>query len=256
MPAQFRIVAVQGREVGLAEYGDPAGRPVLALHGAPAARLLFEIADAAARARGFRLLCPDRPGYGRSAPDHEPVLGQRAANLEAVADALGLGRFAFLGVSGGAPYAVALASRLGPRCTALALVSPIGPLAEILAAGDAPAVGIAPGLRRVFIDLQRGPRTLSVGSRLAALAFRVAPHLCVATAARHLAPADHAVLSRSDTRSFIVALTREALRQGVGGGLADLTIYSRPWNVDYARITAPTIVWQGAADHIVPPVAA
>ena len=34
-----------GRTVGYAVYGDPEGAPLLALHGAPACRLMFSIAD-------------------------------------------------------------------------------------------------------------------------------------------------------------------------------------------------------------------
>jgi pimeloyl-ACP methyl ester carboxylesterase len=51
-------------------------------------------------------------------------------------------------------------------------------------------------------------------------------------------------------------MTREGLRQGIAGGLADLEIFSQPWNVDFAAIQASCVLWQGTADRIVPVEAA
>ena len=71
---------------------------------------MFAIADKTAQMRGIRLIAPERPGYGLS--DYRPftILAQIAEDLGAVADAYGLDRFAIIGVSGGAPFAVAAAS--------------------------------------------------------------------------------------------------------------------------------------------------
>ena len=46
------------------------------------------------------------------------------------ADAVGLRRFALIGVSGGGPYAVAAAASMAERVALLALISPVGPIAE------------------------------------------------------------------------------------------------------------------------------
>ena len=64
----------------------------------------------------------DERGYGMS--DREVAdfgLDQRVADLEAVADAAGLGRFALLGMSQGGPVAVTYASRHPERVTRLVL---------------------------------------------------------------------------------------------------------------------------------------
>lgn len=248
-----RIFALpNGQEVAVAEYGDPNGQPVLALHGAPDSRLIYSIADVPARAQGLRLICPDRPGYGRSSPDRDPTLERRASSLHVLADEFALERFAILGVSGGSPYAIALAARMRLRCTALALVSPIGPIADVIASREAV---IATGFRRFFIEFQRWPRTLGVLSRSAAVAFHLAPRLWMRTSSLGLPRSDQIILARPEVRLLLMASLREALRQGVQGGLDDLAIYARPWSVDYAAITAPTLLWQGLADRIVPPAA-
>jgi pimeloyl-ACP methyl ester carboxylesterase len=159
---------------------------------------------------------------------------------------------AILGVSGGSPYAVALAARLGQRCTGLAIVSPIGPLADVIASREAV---IAEGFRRFFIELQGWPRMLGLLSRSAAAAFRLSPGLWMRSASLGLPKLDKMIVARPEVRRLLVASMREAIRQGVQGGLDDLAIFARPWNVDYTAITAPTLLWQGLADRIVPPAA-
>ena len=58
-----------GRQVGYAEWGDPAGMPVVYCHGFPGSRLEARLADSPAKALGIRLIAPDRPGFGISSPN-------------------------------------------------------------------------------------------------------------------------------------------------------------------------------------------
>src|SRR5919106_2686580 len=111
-----------GRRVGYAEFGDPGGKPVLAIHGTPGSRFMFARTDRAARARGLRIIAPERPGYGLSDYCHAGSLARLAADAVALADALGLDRFAVLGVSGGGPHALVAASAMLDRVALLALI--------------------------------------------------------------------------------------------------------------------------------------
>lgn len=251
-----RLMLSDGSTGGYAFYGDPLGRPVLAIHGAPAARLMFEIADAPARRLGLAIHAPDRPGYGLTPLDERPTLASRAEHLVRVADALGLDRFAILGVSGGGPYVVALAARLGPRITSLALVSPVGPIADIRA-GTVPARNAAGGWwhRFVFLHLPRFSWGFEFGARLAAFVFGLAPQTAAKVTSWTLGRADRRIVGRPEVRASLVRMTKEALRDGPGGGVADMRIYGAPWAVDYGRIVAPSVLWQGTADTIVPPSA-
>ena len=79
-----------GRRIGYAEFGDPQGATVLALHGTPSSRLMFALTDQAARARGLRIVAPERPGYGLSDFRRRTNLAQTADDLTAFADALQL----------------------------------------------------------------------------------------------------------------------------------------------------------------------
>ena len=109
-PGADRTARVQrladGRRIGYAEFGDPHGATVLALHGTPGSRLMFALTDRAARARGLRIIAPERPGYGLSDFRRGTSLAQTADDMTAFADALGLDLLAIIGVSGGGPFAV------------------------------------------------------------------------------------------------------------------------------------------------------
>lgn len=246
-----------GRAVGVAEFGDPAGRPLLALHGAPASRLMFDVADGAARRLGLKLFAPDRAGYGQSDPDRHPTLASRTDDLVQIVEALRLQRFGIVGISGGGPYAVSLAARLGSqRVGALALISPLGPVAECTRAGCSERFGIGRLHQNFFLKLlPRHSRAVEAASHLARRAFLAAPEVFGGVFSRLLGPPDSEVLVKPNVQASITGMLREALQRGVGGGLADLAIYGRDWGIDYGKVTVPCHLWQGTADVIVPPAA-
>ncbi|MBC7801768.1 MAG: alpha/beta fold hydrolase, partial [Gemmatimonadaceae bacterium] len=112
-----------GRAIAVEEYGDPAGLPVLYFHGWPASRLEAGLIPELP----VRLLAFDRPGYGRSSPQPGRTLLDWPRDVAEVADRLGLDRFHVVGLSGGAPYAVACAYAIPDRVRGMALVCPVPP---------------------------------------------------------------------------------------------------------------------------------
>ncbi|MBU2581909.1 MAG: alpha/beta hydrolase [Alphaproteobacteria bacterium] len=251
------IELADGRRFGLARFGAPDGHPVLALHGAPASRLMFDVTDETAKGLGMTLFCPDRPGYGLTPLDEAPTLHGRTDDLIGIADALSLKRFSVLGVSGGGPYGVALAARLGDRIAGLGLVSPLGPVAQFHEAKAAGLVDdnhkpMSRGHHIFFLDLPKHRGVLSFQAGLSARVFKTAPHLFARMFAWSLSAADSKVLQQPHVQESLIGMTLEALRQGVEGGLSDLEVFSQPWPVAFEAITAPSILWQGTADQIVP----
>jgi pimeloyl-ACP methyl ester carboxylesterase len=63
-----------GRSLSYAQYGDPAGFPILSAHGGLACRLDVGPAASVAAQSGVRLISPDRPGVGRSDPRDDLLL--------------------------------------------------------------------------------------------------------------------------------------------------------------------------------------
>ncbi|MGE3065154.1 MAG: alpha/beta fold hydrolase [Hyphomicrobiaceae bacterium] len=236
-----------GRAVMLRAYGAEDGAGVLMLHGTPGSRLKFSEADAAARALGLRVVAPDRWGYGGTSPHPAPSLGTFAADMGEIADRLRLDRLAVCGVSGGAPYAAAVAAEMPDRVTALALVSPVGPLDVALEDG-----GLVPFHRFCFRWLaQRPPVTAGIFLAYAA-AIRRTPSLARRLAVLRAPAADVALMRRPEVATRLLATFAEGLRHGGGGVATDLALFGRPWRVDLARIHAPARMWCGSEDTNVP----
>ena len=112
------------------------------------------------------------------------------------------------------------------------------------------------GHRAFFLDLPRHPWLLRVNAEIAMRSFRAAPRFFAHTFSHLLPESDRQVVADPEVERSIVEMTLEATRSGIGGGIADLEVYGEPWGVDYAAITAPTRIWQGLDDHIVPVAAA
>jgi len=100
-----------GRLLGYAEFGDPGGTPVMFFHGFPGSRLEGALGHEAAERAAVRMICIDRPGMGLSTFQPGRRMLDWPADVAALADALGIGRFAVGGVSGGGPYAAVCALR-------------------------------------------------------------------------------------------------------------------------------------------------
>ncbi|MFO0605072.1 MAG: alpha/beta hydrolase [Polyangiales bacterium] len=125
MGAIERTVTVNGIEVHCEERGDPAGEPLLLLHGFFGTgadwRLVF---DLDALARGRRVIVPDARGHGRTDnPSGEFTIRRCALDALALLDALGVGRFQAVGVSLGAKTLLHVATQAPGRVGAMVLAS-------------------------------------------------------------------------------------------------------------------------------------
>jgi pimeloyl-ACP methyl ester carboxylesterase len=236
-----------GRTIGWREFGAADGRPVLAFHGAPASRLMYEPAARSAQARGLRLIAPDRPGYGLSSPHPDRTLATFADDVRAVLDHLAIDTAPILAISGGCPYAVVTSVALGPRISALALVSPLGEIAS-------PAAGriLSWPQRAFFRRLPRRPALLRRLAAAARMGFMLSPEASHTVFKAGLTPPDRAVLATAEARAVVIAMTAEALRSGVDGAVSDLALYARAWPLAPEAVTCPTALWQGTSDAIVP----
>ena len=119
-------IDVGGRTVCVAEAGEPEGHAVFCLHGTPGSRLFWHEVVEDAGKRGIRLIAYDRPGYGGSDPDPGRVVADAADDIAAIADALGVERYAVYGGSGGGPHALANAVR-PERVVAVAALASVAP---------------------------------------------------------------------------------------------------------------------------------
>lgn len=240
-----------GRLLGYADFGDPAGVPIFGLHGTPGSRLMFTLADPVAAKLGIRLIAPERPGFGLSTYQPGRSLASYALDIADFADALGIGRFGVAGVSGGGPYAVACAALLPDRVTALGLVSPVGPMAG----AERPA-SIGFGHYGAFRLVPRLPPLMAAIFSIGRYAFLYAPDVIFALLLARASPWDWNILSRPEVRRNLVQGVAEGCRPGIRASTQEMGIFARPWNLPFGDIQAPAFLWQGMADRNVPVSAA
>lgn len=151
-----------GRTVTYIATGSEDGFPVVYCHGAIGSpRWHTPGLDAVIERLGVRYLVVNRPGFAGSDPDPGRAVVDHARDLGELMSVLGYDRFSVVGVSAGAPYALACAWALPDRLAGLAAVSPLGP-------PDGP--GSSPSFRyRVplvpFGSARAGPALAHVGLR-------------------------------------------------------------------------------------------
>ena len=113
----------------LDDVGDPAGVPLLYLHGTPDSRLARPADDGMAARAGMRLLALDRSGYGGSdaLPAGSSWTGPLAGDVAAILDELRVERVVLLAWSGGTLAALALATAQPTHVSALGIVAGLVP---------------------------------------------------------------------------------------------------------------------------------
>lgn len=185
--------------------------------------------------REIRWISYDRPGYGGSTPHPGRDVASAAGDVAAIADALGIDRFAVLGHSGGGPHALACAALLGDRV-----------VAAVEGSGTAPFD--ADGL-----DWFAGINPTGTAELRAAVAGRDALERQLVSSEYDPAmftAADHEALA--GPWGWLGRIAGEALEGGVGGMVEDDLAYVAPWGFDPADITVPVLVLHGDDDRVVP----
>lgn len=236
-----------GRALGYAVYGDPAGAPLLLLHGTPGAHSQVASGDSAGKAAGLAIIAPDRWGYGLSDVPRVPSLAAFAADMAALMDHLGHARFAVGGISGGGPYAAGIAGGLVARVTALALISPMGPITD-------PVVrrSLAPFHRFCFTMLPRWPLLTRAVFHTFRASLRRSPRLAAKLATLRAGPRDQALISQPAIAEWLLGSFKDGLQPGTDGPLQDLRTFSAAWGVDLGAVRAPARLWIGTKDTAVP----
>ena len=122
-----------GRQLCYAEYGHPEGLPIFVFHGNPNSRLLWSVIPGSPFLPNIRLIAPDRPGYGQTDfVEGVTTLENWPNDVVALADTLGIEKFAIFGPSGGGPFALACAWKIPERLTSVGIVPVLDRLSQRL----------------------------------------------------------------------------------------------------------------------------
>lgn len=244
--------APDGRTLTFAEWGNLDGRPVFLLHGTPGCRLARHPNEELVRSTGARMITYDRAGYGRSDRHRGRTVADDASDVAAIADSLGIERFAVEGGSGGGPHALAAAALLGDRVTRAACVMGVAPYDAL---GDGWFTGMDPVNVKEFGWALEGEDRLAVelGQKNRRRREQVAVDPASVLDDFDLPESDKKVLRREDWAELMRESWIEQTRNGVWGWVDDDLALVSPWGFDPAAIAVPTQVWYGTHDVMVPP---
>jgi pimeloyl-ACP methyl ester carboxylesterase len=236
-----------GRLLAYRERGDPSGLPIVHHHGMPGSRLQHEADDEFYRARGVRVITPDRPGYGVSDPLPGRTLADWPRDVADLMDAIGIPRFGVTALSGGGIYALACAALLSGRLTGVAVAGCPAPV-EMPGATE----GMRPLTRLGVVLGSRAPWALEATGRVVGGVVRAHPRFVFDRSNRHKGGGDVAWLSQPSVASGAIDDLREGLRHGTSGYVRDVELLSSPWGFDPANISVAVDLWHGDADSVIP----
>ncbi|MBO2450957.1 alpha/beta hydrolase [Actinomadura barringtoniae] len=230
--------------------GHPDGVSIFLLHGTPGSRNGPKPRSMTLRMQGIKLISYDRAGYGDSDRDPGRKVVDAAADIEAIADQLGIDRFSVVGRSGGGPHALACAARLSHRVDRVAALVSVAPF-------DANDLDWYGGMTdsnveeysRADIDEDAVYRELS------RLAERIQedPEELVRKLRPELSRYDGRIIDDVAMRRMLVATYSEALKAGPWGWIDDVLAFRKHWGFELSEIQVPTLLWHGLDDRFSPP---
>jgi pimeloyl-ACP methyl ester carboxylesterase len=239
----------EGRRLAIDVAGAPNGTPVFLIHGTPGSKGGPRPRNIVLYRLGVRLISYDRPGYGDSDRHEGRTVGDAAHDVEDIADALRIERFAVVGRSGGGPHALACAAILAERMTRAAVLVGVAP-------PDAPDLDWFSGMTEANVSeyTTADADPLALVDRLTRRAehARIDPESMFRFLEPQLSPPDRRVVDDIAIRRLLSSTYVHALRDGAAGWIDDALAFRKDWNVDLSRVTAPVKLWHGADDTFSP----
>ena len=233
-----------GRRLGFAEYGDPAGKPVILFHDLWGNRTLRHPDDSILTRLGIRLIGMDRPGFGLSTRKPGRSLMDVVDDVMLLAKALKIDQFAVLGYSAGGPYALACAWRFPQIVTRGAVVCSLPPMDhaqgfQAVHAYYSRLFQLASGMESFFRLLMRG--FFWIDSQREAT-----QHIREFAAA--LSAADRKILQDIRVHSRRREMWDEIRRGGSDAFVDEMVTLVQSWGFRLQAIQIPVDVWWGESD--------
>ncbi len=241
------ITLRDGRTLAFSTYGDPNGTPVIFSHGFSDSHVIRQPDDNLTASLGVRWIAADQPGVGGSSPKKDRKMVDWGADMEDLADHLGLDTFNVAGHSGGGPHALAVALHMPERVRRVALASPVAPFDE-------------PGVTKMLVlkDL----KTIAKLRHLTLL-IRWAEHMGAKSALKDIPSYVESVVDQMPNEAETIlrnpeqqALFEENFRLGYQQceeGVFEMTMALWDWGFLPKEINQPVEVFFGTADDIISP---
>lgn len=236
-----------GRELTYDVHGDPDGTPVIFSHGFSDSRVIRHPDDSLTASLGIRWIAADQPGVGGSTPMRGRRMVDWGADMEQLADHLGLETFNVAGHSGGGPHALSIAHRLPDRVSRVVLASPVAPFDE---------KGVASMLvlkdLKTLVKIRRLRPLLRWAMNAAARRINRDIPSYVGSIADELPNEARTILRNREQRALFEENFRLGCRQR-GEGLYEMTLALWDWGFELREIRQPVDVFYGNEDGIISP---
>jgi len=236
---QTRIFSLRdGRRLACSDYGLRQGLPLFYLPSHASTRLEGLFFHDSARSAGLRLLALDRPGLGLSDFVRVAHPQQVAEDVVAVADMMGIERFALLSWGGGDSFAFAVSQYYPHRVQLQVSVAPWP--GAMLAASDAPwSRLLSTKMLRLMLQFRCQVSARLSGQDCFFERLREAVH-----------PVDQQLLDDEDFLTIFRADLAEARRQGFCGIAQDACAGLSALALRPERINVPIQLWHGGLDRL------
>ena len=210
----LKVLSVGTRRVAFIDYGPATGTCLILGHGFFTGRLAPDTLAAACASAGYRIVIPQRPGFGLTDPAQGDYLETAADDLAQILDHLNVGATRLLTRDGGGACAFTFAARHGGRLDRPVLINPSNP-AGVTMSGPRPLSSMSrflldrPTMIEPFVQMIARQTRHDV---LAAL-FR---RLCASCAADREAVEDAALMARlvRDLHGMFARSSRGAVDEG------------------------------------------
>jgi len=241
------MVLADGRALTYDVYGDPEGVPVIFSHGFSDSHIIRNPDDALIASLGVRWIAADQPGVGGSSPMRGRKMVDWGADMEQLADHLGLATFNVAGHSGGGPHALAIANRVGDRVSKVALASPVAPfddkgVTSMLVMKDLKAV----------VKIRRFHRLIRWAMKAEAKRINKNIPAYVKSMADELPKEARTILRNPDQQALFEENFRHAYAQNEEG-VYEMTLALWHWGFDPRDIHQPVDIFYGDDDGIISP---
>ena len=233
-----------GNRIGYAIYGNKRNFPIFYFHGWPGSR--FELKNIPLKKKKCFIIALERPGYGISDPISKfKILDWPKIVLE-VANKLKIKKFSIIGVSGGAPFALACANTIkNKRLKSIAIVCALAP---------SKAKGMNKGRVGMLLNLGRKPfiswlifnflRVRLLNGNLEKSFNKWKNKISL--------PEIDLKLFTIDRGKRLMENFKEAVKHGTKGVHRDANLYSNYWGFKLKNIKKKIFVWHGDKDLTVP----
>jgi pimeloyl-ACP methyl ester carboxylesterase len=228
------------------EWGGLDKPVFLLVHGFPGCSEHGRLVSTSPLSDSFRLVAIDRPGYGESKYQKDLTFLKFASQIKKLLDEQRVDKFSIISVSGGAPYALAVAYLMKDQVLKLTSLG-----------------GIAPITFKNFKYMNRVQKKTWLANHIipeSILHFTVKRvwekglskiEETLFTEMDAFSEPDKKVFMLPEIQSVLVEATHLAVKQGPEGVLHDIKMFARNWGFPLSEITCPVTLWHGSADDVV-----